>query len=106
MTAEAKRTNSKSSWSTAGLALAAALALLLLSGAGRFRVDAAERLELFLGENLLDGRLVFRREVGVLVELGLQPLHFLELVDEGARASSPLRLGTASGLRFEASATS
>ena len=45
---------------------------------------------------------VFLGEVGVLVELGLEPLDFLEVVDEGGRAASPLRLGTADGRAVEA----
>ena len=62
-------------------------------------------LSFVLGQDAFDGRLVLRREVGVLVELGLEPLHFLELVDEGGAGVVPLEVGDGLGLRFEASAT-
>ena len=62
MTAEAKRTNSKSSWSTSGLGLLAArLVLLLLEALGGFEVDAAEGAELVLGQDLLDVCFAARR---------------------------------------------
>ena len=72
MTAEAKRTNSKSSWSTSEvgrLAVPARHALLLFQALGGFEVGAAEGAEVILGEGLLDLLALLVGEVGVLVEL-------------------------------------
>ena len=75
MTAEAKRTNSKSSWVNLGigrLAVPAGRALLLLEPLGGFEVDAAEGAESILGEGLLDLLPLLVGEVSILVELGLE----------------------------------
>ena len=93
MTAEAKRTNSKSSCCDFRAGLVVALPLLLFQALGGFQIDATESVKLFFGQNLLDGCLVFLGEVGVLVELGFEPLHFLEMVDEGAAGIVALEVG-------------
>ena len=41
-------------------------------------------------------------EVGVLVELGLEPLHFLEVLDEGGAGVVALEVGHVLGLGVEA----
>jgi len=40
-------------------------------------------------EHLFDRRFVFLGEVGVLVELRLEPLDFLEVIDEGGFGGVP-----------------
>ena len=102
MTAEAKRTNSKSSWSTCSLCCAARLGLLFFQALGGFEVHAAEGVEVVLGQDALDGRCLLGREVGVLVELGLEPLHFLEVLDEGRAGVVALEVGDVVGLAGEA----
>ena len=42
---------------------------------------------------LLDGGGVFVREVGVLVELGFEALHFLETLDEDGAGGVALEVG-------------
>ena len=54
------------------------------------------------GQHLLDGLLLLVGEVGVLVELGLEPLHFLELLDERGAGVVALEVGHGLGLGFEA----
>ena len=108
MTAEAKRTNSKSSWShVAGLVLSPPLPLLLLEALGGFQIGAAEGVQVlpWAGSarwccSLLVG------EVGVLVELGLEPLHFLEMLDEGGAGVVALEVGHVLGLAGRGPATS
>ena len=41
-------------------------------------------------------------EVGVLVELGLEPLHFLEVLDEGRAGGVALEVGHGLGRAVEA----
>ena len=45
-------------------------------------------------------------EVGVLVELGLEPLHFLEVLDEGGAGVVALEVGHGFGLASRGPATS
>ena len=45
-------------------------------------------------------------EVGVLVELGLEPLHFLEVLDEGGAGVVALEVGDVVGLAGRGPATS
>ena len=105
MTAEAKRTNSKSSWSTSRtgrLAVPAGRALLLLEPLGGFEVNAAEGAEVVFGEDLLDLLALRVGEVGVLIELRLEALDILEPIDElgaGVVAHEVVHL---IGLGFEA----
>ena len=105
MTAEAKRTNSKSSWSTSGLVglSPAGLALLLLEALGGFEVDAAEGVELVLGQDLLDGLLRCSSVRSVYWSSWVwRRCTSLNCLMNAARASSPLRLGTCLGLGVEA----
>ena len=89
MSAEAKRTNSKSRLAdieVGRLAVHSGRALLLLQALGGFEVGAAEGTEVVLGQGLLDLLSLLIGEVGVLVELGLEALDLLEALDElGAR---------------------
>ena len=85
MSAEANRTNSKSSWSTSGMAglpSPPAASLLLFQALGGVEVGAAEGAEIVLGEGLLDLLPLRVGEVRVLVELRLNPLDLLEPIDE------------------------
>jgi hypothetical protein len=63
------------------------------------RYCAFEAAQVFLRQHLLDGGFVFLGEVGVLVELGLEPLDFLEVVDEGGAGGVALQVGTAEGVQ-------
>ena len=47
---------------------------------------------LFLRQHLLDGLFVFLGEVGVLIELGLESLDFLEVIDEGGAGGIALEV--------------
>ena len=105
MTAEAKRTNSKSSWSTSRvgrLAVLAGRALLLLQALGGFEVGAAEGAEVVLGEDLLNLLALLVRKVGVLVELGLEALDLLEALDELGAGVVAHQVVDLIGLGFEA----
>jgi len=73
--------------------IAAAFFLLFFQALGCLQIDALEALQMLLGQYLLDGLGVFRREVGVLVELGLEALHFLEQVDELTACGVALEVG-------------
>ena len=70
----------------AGALPSAGLALLLPQPLGGFEVRAAEAaLSSSLGRTCSMAASLLVGEVGVLVELGLEPLHFLELLDERRR---------------------
>ena len=75
------------------LAFLAGLVLLRLEALGRFQVHAAKGLQVFAGQDVLDGSSVVAGQIGVLVELGLQALHLLERLDEGSAGLVPLELG-------------
>ena len=64
------------------LAVLSRRALLLFETLGGFEVDAAEGAKVVLGKGLLDLCRLLVGEVGVLVELGLEALDFLEPIDE------------------------
>ncbi len=66
-----------------GVRFVAALIPLLSEPFGGFQILAPKTTMTVLRQNLLDGLFVFLCEVGVLVELRLEPLDFLELIDEG-----------------------
>jgi hypothetical protein len=80
----------------------AALALLLFELFGGFQILAFEAAQVFLGQHLLDGGFVVLGEVGVLVELGLEPLDFLEVGDEGGAGGVALQIGHGGGRAVEA----
>ena len=65
---------------------------------GSFDVNAPEGAEIILGQGLNDLLFLLRGEVGVLVELGLEALDFLEVVDEGGAGGITAEVGH--GLRF------
>ena len=44
-------------------------------------------------KHLLDAGLVVLAEIGVLVKMGLEPLHLLEVADEGNLGGIPLQIG-------------
>ncbi|SFE02430.1 hypothetical protein SAMN05428977_100512 [Nitrosomonas sp. Nm166] len=67
--------------------------LLFFQALSRLQIDALEALQLFPGQHLLDAGLVLRRQVGVLVELGLEALHLFEQVDELAASDVSLEVG-------------
>ena len=105
MKAEAKRTNSKSSWSTSRLAgspVPAGRALLLFQALGGFEVGAAEGAEVVLGEGLLNLIALLVGEVGVLLELGLEALDLLEAIDELGAGVVAHQVVHLIGLGFEA----
>ena len=105
MTAEAKRTNSKSSWSTSRLAGSpshSGRALLLLKSLGGFEIGAAEGAEVVLGEDLLNLLALLVGKVGVLVELGLEALDLLEPLDELGTGVVAHQVVHLIGLGFEA----
>ncbi len=62
--------------------LVAAPGLLFLEALGGFQINATEGVEFVLGQELLHLRFGFR-EIGVLVELGLEALDLAETLDEG-----------------------
>ncbi len=70
-----------------------AFALLGFEALGGLQVRATEAEQVFLWQNLLDGGGVVVGEVSVLVKLGLEPLHFLEMVDEGGAGVVALEVG-------------
>jgi hypothetical protein len=57
---------------------------------------------LLLWQHLLDGLFLLLGEVRVLVELGLESLHFLELLNERGAGVVALEVGHDLRLRFEA----
>ena len=65
------------------IAAFATFALLRAEALGGFQIDAAEGLVILRRQHLGNGLFVFLGEVGVLVELGFEPLDFLEVIDEG-----------------------
>ncbi len=75
------------------LGLSVAFALLGLEALGGLQIGATEAEQVVLGQDLLDGGCVVVGEVGVLVELGLEPLHFLEALDEGGAGVVALEVG-------------
>ena len=84
------------------LAIPAGRALLLFQALGGIKVGAAEGAEVVLGEGLLNLLALLVGEVGVLIELHLEPLDILEPIDElgaGVVAHEVVHL---IGLRFEA----
>jgi len=56
---------------------------------GGFEILAAEGGQVVRGEDGLDYLFLLGSEVGVLVELGLEALHFLEVLDEGGAGRRP-----------------
>jgi len=72
--------------------------LLFLQALGGVEVHAFEALQLFPGQYLLDGGLIFRRQISVLIQLGVQALHLLEQVDELAAGGVALEVGHGFGL--------
>jgi len=60
-----------------------------------------EALELLPGQNLLDGVLILLGQVGVLIELGLEALHFFETVDKLGSGVVALEVGHIFGLAAE-----
>ena len=81
------------------------LVLLLLQPLGRFQILAAEGAQVVLGEDLLDLLALLVGEVGVLVELGLEALHLLEVLDELAAGVVALEVGDLLGLCLRGPAT-
>ena len=67
----------------------AAFALLFLQALSGLEINAAEGVKIVPGQNLLDGLFLFFGEVGVLIELGLEPLDFLEASTNGRGLRRP-----------------
>ena len=87
------------------LAVPAGRALLLFQALGGFEIGAAEGAEVVLGEGLLNLLNLLVGEVGVLVELGLETLDFLEPLDELGTGVVAHQVVHLMGRGFEALAT-
>ena len=85
--------------------LLAGLFALFTQPLGGFEVLAAEGVQVVLGQDGLDRLFLLGGQVGVLVELGLEPLHFLEVLDEGDAGVVALEVGDVFGLAGRGPAT-
>lgn len=85
-----------------GAAGAAGFVALIAEALGGFEVGAAELAELVAGEDGFDFLFLEGGEVGVLVELGLDALDFLEAVDELGAGVVAFEVGDGFGLGGEA----
>jgi len=68
---------------------------------GGREVHAAVRVELIPGQKLLDGGFGLERQIGVLVELGLEALDLAEALDEGGAGVVAAQGGHGLGHGFE-----
>ena len=78
-----------------------ALVPLLLQTQRGVHIDAPEALQRFPGQYLFDGRLVFVRQIGVLVKLGFEALHLFEQIDELCAGGVPFEVGDLFGFVFQ-----
>ena len=69
------------------------MALLIPQLSGGFQILALEAAQVCIGQHLLDGGLVRIGQIGVLVQLGLEPLHFLEVGHKGGAGRIALQVG-------------
>jgi len=72
---------------------------------GGFQILSPEAEQVFLWQDVLDGGGIFLGEVSVLIELSFEPLHFLEVIDEGGAGCIALEIrhgfrGGVEALRF------
>ena len=107
MTAEAKRTNSKSSWSTcSGWLARRALPCCALQPLGGFEILAAEGVQLVLGQNVSMAAACSGVRSVYWSSWVCSLLHFLEMLDEGGAGVVALEVGHVFGLASRGLATS
>ncbi len=68
------------------------LASPLPEAPGGFEVNAVEGTDFVFGKDLLDLLLLFFGEIGILIKLRLEPLYFLELINELAARGVALEI--------------
>ncbi|SMH65925.1 protein of unknown function [Acidithiobacillus ferrivorans] len=84
-----------------GAGFVVGLVLLRAQLLGGVQILTLEAAQGFFGQHLLDAGFVFPSEVGVLVELGFEPLHFLETLDEYCLGGIALQVGDGGGGAIE-----